>query len=157
MPKHETIKYSGTVGDIFVHRFVLITETGTILADLGPEFAEKINLKTGEKIEIEGEQKPSEVKVEKLIRDGKKEIKSKPKKKPHEARQEKHIDDNHDKYVDPSVALKAADAAGFEVLGEAVRHPKHFELRARNKKGKEIELHIDLDGAIRKEKPMEKA
>jgi hypothetical protein len=144
MAKYENIKYSGTVGDIFAHRFVLIGETGNILADLGPKGAGKIQLRKGEKLAIEGEQKPSEVKVGKLIREGRETIFLERPKKPRE------------EDADPYIALKTADTAGYETLGGPIRHAKHFELWARNKDGKEVELHIELNGAIRKEKLIER-
>ncbi|MGO9005039.1 MAG: hypothetical protein ACLQIQ_21665 [Beijerinckiaceae bacterium] len=41
--------------------------------------------------------------------------------------------------------------------GEPHRKPKHFEVRAHNAKGQGVELDIELDGHIRKEKKVEKA
>ena len=39
---------AGHVTDIFSHRFVVQTEQGKVLADLGPEGAERVQLKEGD-------------------------------------------------------------------------------------------------------------
>ena len=55
--------------------------------------------------------------------------------------------------ADPAIATKAAMSAGYEVVGEPRRKPKHFEVLGR-KKTLFAELHIGLDGDIRKSKPV---
>jgi hypothetical protein len=69
----------------------------------------------------------------------------------------KHHDHHHDHHepADPKVAVSAAKAEGFKVLGAPRRKPKHFEVLGL-KKGKASELHIELDGQIRKSKPVDK-
>jgi hypothetical protein len=144
MPIHETVKYSGVVGDVFAHRFILATGEGNVLADLGPKGAELFRLKKGDAVHIAGEKKPSEVKVHTIARDGEPAIViDHPKKGP-----------PHHEHADPLIALRAADAAGFTAVGEPHRKPKHFKLRARDAKGQDFELHIELDGRIRKQKPI---
>jgi hypothetical protein len=54
---------SGQVTDIFAHRFVVKTADGKVLADLGPKGAEQVLLKEGDRVELVGELKPSEIKV----------------------------------------------------------------------------------------------
>lgn len=147
MPPRHTVNYSGSVTDVFAHRFVLATPEGHILADLGPRGAEQFRLQKGEKVQIAGEQKPSEVKVFSIAREG-------------EAAIVLHHPDAHPpqhEHADPHIALRAADDAGFTAVGEPHRKPKHFELRARDAKGEEFELHIELDGHIRKQKRIERA
>ena len=48
--------------------------------------------------------------------------------------------------------LEAVRAAGFEPSGTPRRKPKHFEIDGR-RDGKPYELHVELDGRIRKTKP----
>ncbi len=143
MPPHETVKYSGVVRDVFAHRFVLETPEGNILADLGPKGADLFCLAKGDAVQIAGEKKPSEVKVHSIARDGQAAVVI--------GHAEK---DPHHDHVDPVIALRAADQAGFTTVSEPKRKPKHFELRARDASGQELELHIELDGRIRKQKPV---
>jgi hypothetical protein len=144
MPHHEQVKHSGTVGDVFAHRFVLEMSNGNVLADLGPRGAETFRLKEGEHVHIEGEKKPSEIKLRAISRDGGERLVIDHPKPPHE----------HE-FADPKIALRAAEQAGFDVIGEPHRKPKHFEVRAHNSKRQMVELHIELDGHIRKEKRVE--
>jgi hypothetical protein len=145
MPHHERVELSGTVGDVFAHRFVLETADGKVLADLGPKGAEKFRPKTGDRVQLEGESKPSEIKVHSITREGDEPVLIGHRKPMHE-------DAHEHAFADPKIAVRAAEKAGYYVVGEAQRKPKHFELRARDAKGNMVELHIELDGHIRKEK-----
>jgi len=143
MPRHEYKTISGTITHVFGHRFVLRTGHGDVVADLSPNGAEQIALRLNDEVTIEGEMKPSELKVVRLTRAGdtiRIEHKPKPPKE-------------HGSHVDPSVVLAAAEAAGFAILGLPRRKPKHFELLGRHN-GEFSELHIELDGHIRKTKPI---
>ena len=144
MPPHRTVEYSGAIADVFAHRFVLATAQGNILADLGPGGAELFALKKGDRVQITGEKRPSEIKVQTIAREGEAAVTIEHAKKP----------PAHHEHADPLIALRAADQAGFTPLGEPHRKPKHFELRARDAKGQAFELHIELDGHIRKQKPI---
>lgn len=112
-----------------------------MLADLTPRGREKITLQIGDQVTLEGELKPSELKVLRLTCEG------------------KSFDigprDNEDHHpsVAPERAREFARAAGFEAIGEPRRKPKHFEVLGRND-GKFFELHIALNGQIRKAKPV---
>ena len=110
---------SGEVTDIFAHRFVLKTADGKVLADLGPEGAEQVLLKEGDRVELEGELKPSEIKVHSIAKNGGPLILVHPPLKPHPHDHEE---------ADPGPALKTAEANGFTVLGKPRRKPKHFEI-----------------------------
>ena len=63
-----TGQYSGTITHVFGHRFVLRTGQGDVLADLSPKGLEQIALRLNDKVTIEGEMKPSELKVARLTR-----------------------------------------------------------------------------------------
>lgn len=151
MPHHEHIKIAGRIGDIFFHRFVVeLDEGGKILADVGPKGAEAFPLETGLRIVAEGEMKPSELKVERIARKGGKAIEIAHKKPHHEPHQGPH----HHAAADPDEAKRAVEHAGFATIGEPRRKPKHFEVLAR--KGRRlVECHVELDGHIRQEKPVD--
>jgi hypothetical protein len=137
----DTVTLSGTVADVFAHRFTLETDTGTVLADLGPKGAERIALATGDAVSITGERKPSEIKVTRLTRGG------------------ETLDLSHDKGpdhppADPKPVLAAVEQAGLTPLGEPRRKPKHFEVLARDADGAHHELHVEFDGTLRQRKPV---
>jgi hypothetical protein len=150
MPHDQHIKVAGTIEDVFAHRFVLRTASGKLLADLGPRGAEQIKLKTGDTITIEGEKKPSEVKVRHITQNGKTTEIHHPD-KPHGPGH--HDPKAHDH--DPSAALKSVRADGYEVIGVPRGKPKHFEVLAK-RDGAFVELHVGLDGQIHKSKPVRK-
>jgi hypothetical protein len=137
---HEETKIVGEVTDIFAHRFVVRTPRGNILADLTPKGAERVTLKENDQVELIGEWKPSELKVHSIARNG--------------GRPELIDHPDHHDHTDPEPALKTAEANGFTVLGEARRKPKHFEILGRDASGHLVELHVELDGRLRKSRPV---
>jgi hypothetical protein len=144
-PEQPTKALSGQVTDIFAHRFVVKTVDGKVLADLGPKGAEQVLLKEGDRVELVGELKPSELKVHSIAKNGGPLIlvHHPSKAHPHE----------HDE-ADPGPALKTAEANGFTVLGKPRRKPKHFEILGRDLAGDVVELHVELDGSLRKTRPV---
>jgi hypothetical protein len=144
-PHHTQV--SGKILHLFVHRFVVQTAKGAVLADVTPKGIEQIALHVGDTVSLEGEMKPSELKVTRLTRDGRT-VEIEHKKKPHH--------DHHDHHdhapADPKIVLKAARAAGYEPAATPRRKPKHFEVLGK-RDGHFTELHIELDGHIRKTKP----
>ena len=54
----------------------------------------------------------------------------------------------------PGDATAAVQSAGLSPLGAPRRKPKHFEVLAR-KGGGLVECHVEFDGTIRKEKPID--
>jgi hypothetical protein len=142
-PNHPSL--TGAVQNVFAHRFTLLTAEGVMLADLTPHGAEKIKLIVGDKVRIEGERKPSEIKVDRIQRGDLTVTIEHPKKHgPHDAA-------DHD--GDANAAAASARAAGFEVIGEPQRKPKHFEILVR-KNSEFSELHVSLDGSVRHIKPV---
>ena len=134
----DTIDVTGTVWGVFAHRFAIETPGGKILADLGPDAASAIVLNVGDRVTISGERKPSEVKVSRLLTaDGVR----------HDilrgGTNHKH------RQADPAIALAAAERERFVVAGEPRRKPKHWEVAA-SRDGAGYELHIGLDGTIKK-------
>lgn len=140
MPDHKITNAKGKITHVFAHRFVIETEDGPVLADITPKGLEQHALRVGETIDVEGERKPSELKVSRFtVGETSFSIEHK---KPHEH-------PHHD--AKPDVALKSARDAGFETIGEPRRKPKHFEVLGR-RDDKLTELHIELEGHIRKMK-----
>ena len=139
------VSVTGTVQDVFAHRFTLRTAKGVVLADLTPHGRDEIALAVGDEVTIEGERKPSEIKVA-HIRRGDVAVNIAPGKKP-EPR------GAPDPQIVAKAAVASARAAGFEIIGEPRRKPKHFEILGR-KNGDLAELHIHLDGGVRHIKPV---
>lgn len=144
MPHHETVTVAGKITHVFGHRFVVQADHEPVLADITPKGLEQIELRLGDSVELTGEKKPSELKVTQFTRDGRTVT---------IAHKEKHHEHHGD--ADPKVALKAARAAGFATLGEPRRKPKHFEVLG-ERDARFTELHIELDGHIRKMKPVDR-
>ena len=138
----EIITLSGKVTHVFAHRFVVQCSKGAMLADLTPHGSELVDLRIGAEVELEGERKPSELKVTRFASEGRS-ITIAHKQKPNHS---------HHEPADPAIAIEAARAAGFEPDGAPHRKPKHFEIQAR-RDGRKYELHVELDGRIRKTKP----
>ena len=151
---HDKITVSGKITHLFGHRFVVKTAKGHVLADLTPHGEDQIALRVDDVVTLEGEMKPTELKVSRLIR-GRKTVEIEHKKKHHDHHHHDHHHYDHHEHADPAVAITAAKAAGFKVLGSPRRKPKHFEVLAQQR-GKFSELHIELDGHIRKSKPVDK-
>jgi hypothetical protein len=149
--KHEgpTQNLSGRVTDVFAHRFVVETEEGKILAFLGPKGAERVfSLKEGDHVELTGDMKPSELKVRSIAKNGAPPVlvdhPDKPRPHPHAFEE-----------ADSNPALKTVEANGFTVLGRPRRKPKHFEILGRDPAGDMVELHVELDGSLRKTHPVQ--
>lgn len=66
MPHNQTTALSGTITHVFAHRFTLQTQGETHLADLGPKGAEAFSLSPGLPVTLEGERRPSEIKVTRI-------------------------------------------------------------------------------------------
>ncbi|MDE2361917.1 MAG: hypothetical protein KGM42_04495 [Hyphomicrobiales bacterium] len=140
---HRHIELSGRIWGVFAHRFAVETAKGKMLVDIGPKAAERLSLREGDRVEVEGETKPSAIKAHMLV----------------DARGRRHAIDwpakrhKHDKHgeADPGVALDSVRAEGYSVTRAPKRKPKHWEVLA-ERDGAAFELHVELDGRIRKVK-----
>jgi len=141
MPGHKHVEVTGRIVDVFAHRFVIDTGYGRVLADLGPKGAERFALERGLEIAAFGEMKPSELKVDRIARTG----------EPAVVLEHKTMHEHEP--ADPLAARRAVENAGLTPLGEPRRKPKHFEVLARRGRAF-VECHVELDGHIRKERPV---
>ena len=138
MPNHQTITVEGKITHVFGHRFVVQADREPVLADITPKGLEQIEPRVGDSVELTGEKKPSETRDGRTVTILHKE--------------EHH---GHHGNADPEEALQAARAAGFATLGQPRRKPKHFEVLGK-RDACFTELHIELDGHIRKMKPVDR-
>ena len=142
MNQHATTTITGEVTDLFSHRFIVKTTGGKILADIGPKGCEQITLACGDIVEMTGTMKPSELKVDTLTRANKTTV----------IERKRPATDDHD-HVAPDIACRTAHNNGLIVVGAPRRKSKHFEVLGRDNSGDYVELHIELDGKLRKSKP----
>ncbi len=147
MPHHEKVALAGVIEHVFAHRFTLICNEQAYLADLGPKGAEAFPLKQGQAVRLEGEQRPSEIKVARIARKGGPFV-AVEHKKPHHGPKHAHADAP----ADAGIVLAAVKKAGWTVKGKPERKPKHFEVLARHDAGEWTELHVDFAGVIYKQK-----
>lgn len=147
MPHHEKVALAGVIEHVFAHRFTLICNGQPYLADLGPKGADAFALEQGLAIRLEGEQRPSEIKVTRIARKGGSFV-AVEHKKPHHGPGHHHPD----LPADPRAVLAAVKKAGWRVTGKPERKPKHFEVLAQREGGDWTELHVDFAGAIYKQK-----
>jgi hypothetical protein len=68
--KHSKVNAVGEITHVFGHLFVLKTGSKSMLARLTPRGLEVVGLRIGDRVALEGDQKPSEIKVSKLERKG---------------------------------------------------------------------------------------
>ncbi|APT34582.1 hypothetical protein MCBMB27_05291 [Methylobacterium phyllosphaerae] len=148
MPHNETIALSGTITHVFAHRFTLEAEGATHLADLGPKGAEAFSLSPGLPVSLEGERRPSEIKVTRIETAGRAPVTIEHK-KPNHAPGHKPANGP----ADVNVVLAAARKSGWETHGDPRQKPKHFEVLALRDQSGWTELHIDFAGTIYKQKP----
>ena len=133
---------AGTIWAVFGHRLAIESETGRVLADLGPKGAEGLALTIGDRISVEGERRPGEIKVSLLSLDG-----GEPRRIDWPAK----AGPDHGP-GDPATALRIAQEAGYRVEGTPTRKPRHVEIRG-VKDGAAFEIHVRGDGTIYKVKP----
>lgn len=153
MPHHEKVALTGVIEHVFAHRFTLLCNDEQVyLADLGPKGAEAFPLKQGLSVRLEGEQRPSEIKVTRIARKGGAFV-AVEHKKPHHCPKHPHADVP----ADPRIVVAAVKKAGWTVTGKPQRKPKHFEVLARHDAGDWTELHVDFAGTIYKQKAADHA
>jgi|GEM_PF-238954 len=160
----EKTTVSGRVEHVFAHRFTVKTADAVILADLTPHGLKYVPLKGGDDVVIEGEQKPSEIRVESISIGPRTYIL--PPQPEHRGPQHSgpgmhhrgppHRGGSHGRGedIDTSVAKKALQAEGYDIVGDPRLRHRHTEWLV--KKGGEVfEAHVTFDGEIRHVDPAE--
>lgn len=157
----ERTTVSGHVEHVFGHRFTVKTADAVILADLTPHGARHVPLKSGDSVVIEGEQKPSEIRVESIAIGARTYVMPPPERGPHHHHGHHRHGPGHEHHPKHREAGEMPDLAaimkrlvedGYEVLGQPRMRHRHCEWLVR--KGKELfEAHVEFDGHIRKLKP----
>jgi hypothetical protein len=152
----EKITVSGRVEHMFAHRFTVKTQTSVILADLTPHGARHVPLKSGDEVVIEGEQKPSEIRVETIT------IGSRTYVLPPAPEHMRHGPGHHrgpprpprphDDVINTSAMKQTLETEGYFIVGDARLRHRHAEWLAR-KDGQMFEIHMDFEGDIRKVRP----
>ena len=125
---------TGVITDVFFHRFVLETADGKVLADVGPRALESVTLKEGDVVRIEGERKPSEIKVSRIAIGRGAFVATQ--------HGEKHA---REPLFTEEEAKAMARAEGYVVKGPLNPKKKHYETSA-TKRGRAVEIHIHRDG-----------
>lgn len=148
MSRAEQMTFSGDVTDVFAHRFVVKTAAGPVLVDLGPAGAERVKLRKGDRVDLWGEMKPSELKVARIAKAGADPI-AITHGKPGQGKP-----DHDGREADPAAAIRTVEAYGYTVVGVPRRKPRHVEILGRGKGGEIVEFHVALDGTLRKSKPL---
>jgi hypothetical protein len=134
-PEHKHISISGTVTAVFAHRFVIEGKDGKHLADIGPDAVDFVDVQEGDKVTVEGERKPSEIKVTKITKGS-----------------DKLIEVEHIKRHQRDGAREHRDSVKAVVVGAPRRKAKHFEILRRSPTGEFTGFHVEFDGEIHKKK-----
>jgi hypothetical protein len=143
----EPVKVTGTVTDVFGHRYVVDEGGKKSLVDIGPKGRQLVTIKTGDKISVDGEftdagevqarsvtvaDKPAVALPEpgswwqKLAGTGKAEGPE----------------------LTPQSAKEMVAKGGYEVVGEPRPEKKHFEVLGK-KDGRYYEVHAHRDGSLK--------
>lgn len=145
MPHHHDVKTSGTITDVFGHRFVVKTRTGTVLADIGPDAAARITLGANQPVKLEGEQKPTEIKVHRISVGGSAYVEAH-----HEPRDRKEHGEQENDFT-AADAKRIAEKEGFRIVGALTPHKKHYEATAEHG-GSRHDIHVHKDHIMKKHK-----
>lgn len=159
------VTIQGTVTDVFGNRVILQDQSGRTLVDLGPPHASTLRVAPGERLTVVGEPRENGFHARTVTReDGTTTtIERGPPPKGDRAgpRPERTADERG-----PGRRMEAARVSerelrqrlaslGYTDIREIERKPRHFEVTARNPRGERVELHVDLDGTISKERWLE--
>jgi hypothetical protein len=145
------VELTGTVEDVFAHRFTLKTEEGKKLVDLGPGCERELDLSAGQTISVKGEEKPAEFKAKEIRIAGAEwqavKVDEKHQPKPPHDKGDAHGGDSEltDKHV-----TKLLDKEGYTDHAERTRKPKHVEVMA-TKDGQRHKVHVHKDGVKKAE------
>lgn len=154
----DVVELTGTVEDVFAHRFTLSTEKGKKLVDLGPGSERELVLSAGQTVSVKGEEKPGEFKAREVrVADGEwQSVKSgdkHPPKPPRDTEPEHGDAKNDEAELTDHHVTKLLDEEGYTDHAERIRKPKHVEVVA-TKDGQRHKLHVHKDG-VKKTEPVD--
>lgn len=141
------VTVTGSVTDVFGHRYVVDEGGKKSLVDIGPKGKDVVTIKSGDKVSIEGELTDAgEVRAASVAVGGAPAVELP------EARSWWQKLTGAAPEPEPSLTLQDARAmvqkAGYEVVGEPRPEKKHFEVLGK-KDGKFYELHAHADGQLK--------
>ncbi len=143
----EQAKISGTITDIYGPRFVLETGSGRVLVEMSPRGMDKVKLKTGEKIDVEGERMQNQLRAQRVtLADGHAYTTGKKQRTWREFVTGKPEPDRNVAFM-AADASKIATAGGYAVRGEPKADGRQFMVMG-TKDGKDYELNVRKDGRI---------
>jgi len=145
-PEYKHISISGTVTAVFAHRFVIEGKDGKHLADIGPDAVDFVDVQEGDKVTVEGERKPSEIKVTKITKGSDKLIEVEHIKR--------HQRDGAREHRDSVKAVVAVEREGFEVVGARAERPSisRFSGGRRRESSRDF-TSSSTEGSTRKSRP----
>ena len=143
----EPARIVGTVTDVFGPRFVVETATGKVLVDIGRKGADKVAVKQGEKIEIEGDRRKDELRARRVtLANGHAYVVDKRGVSWREWLVGKRAPEAAG-YFGPAEARKIASERGYQVSSEPVATKKHYAVTAA-KDGRNYDLQVHRDGRV---------
>jgi hypothetical protein len=144
----EQTKINGTVGDVFGSRFVLETSSGKVLVELSPKGADKVALKAGDKIDVEGDRRANQLRAQRVtLANGQAYTITK------KTRTWREFVTGTAAKPDVKAAFGSAEAKniatteGYNVAADPVPEKKHFAVQA-TKDAKAFDLKIFRDGRV---------
>jgi hypothetical protein len=154
----DVVELTGTVEDVFAHRFTLNTDEGKKLVDLGPGGERELALSAGQTVGVKGEDKPGEFRVKEVrVADGEwQPVKSgdkHPPKPPHDKGHEHGDAKGDEAELTDEHVTKLLDEEGYSDHAERIRKPRHVEVVA-TKDGQHHKLHVHKDG-VKKTEPVD--
>ncbi len=143
----EQAKISGTIMDIYGPRFVLDTANGKILVEMSPRGMDKVKLKTGEKIDVEGDRMQNQLRAQRVTLADGHAYTTGPKQRTWREFVTGKPDAGRNVAFTAADAAKTATAAGYTVKGDARPERRNFVLMG-TKAGTDYELLVAKNGRI---------
>lgn len=158
------VTIQGTVTDVFGNKFVLRDDSGTTLVEAGPSWYHRLNVHPGERVTVTGRPERSGFDAFSIVRENGDRIEVRRADGPppwagsRDWRGERDKRAGGDGRARASIALSDAEvfrtlaAAGYTDFGRIERKRRHVEVETRNRHGERVEVHVDADGQVYKER-----
>lgn len=162
------ITIQGTVTEVFGNRVILQDQSGRTLVDLGPPHHSSLRLAPGERITVAGEPRENGFHARVVTREDGTSVtidRGPPPRADRAApRPERRAEERgpgaraEAASLTPREVRRLSDRlaqAGYTEIGTFERKPRHIEVTARNPRGERVELHLDAEGNVYKERWLE--